>query len=110
MVKVEYTQQAISDIDDIANYISNDSSYYASLQVEKLFNKTEILEYHPHIGRVVPELNIKSIRELIEGNYRIIYRVVNKDCIHILTIHHSRKQLKPAHIKRIYTGKNNPKK
>ena len=106
MAEVAFTEQALADIDDIAKYISNDSVHYASLQVAKFFAKTEILTNFPLTGRIVPELNIKSIRELIEGNYRIIYKVVNKDTIHILTIHHSRRLLKRTAIPRIIRRKN----
>ena len=100
MAKVAYTEQALSDINDIASYIANDSVRYASLQVEKFFKRAEILEQFPLSGRVVPELKMRSIRELIEGNYRIIYRVISKDTVHILTVHHTRKLLKRAAIKR----------
>ncbi len=100
MVKIKFTDQSISDLEDIANYISIDSKYYASLQVEKFFRRAETLEKFPLIGRVVPELKIESIRELIEGNYRIIYRIVTKDEIHILTIYHSRRLLQKKALKK----------
>ena len=29
----------------------------------------------PFIGRIVPELNSEELREVIEKNYRIVYRV-----------------------------------
>jgi toxin ParE1/3/4 len=101
MVKVVFTLQAIADIDEIATYISHDSIHYAALQVKKFFKKTEILEEHPLAGRIVPETGIKSIRELIEGNYRIIYKIVSKESIHVITVHHSRKLLKSNSIKSI---------
>lgn len=101
MAEIAFTEQALNDIDDIASYIGIDSVHYAALEVKKIYQKAETLELHPAIGRIVPELNIKSIREVIEGNYRIIYRIVNKDVVHILTVHHSRKQLRPANLKRI---------
>jgi len=65
MAQIEFTYQALSDIDDIAMYISHDSLHYAELQVEKIFKRIEILEQFPLIGRIVPEFNIKSIHELI---------------------------------------------
>jgi plasmid stabilization system protein ParE len=43
----------------------------------------------PETGRIVPELENNEIRELIEGNYRIVYRVKAKDYVEILTVHHS---------------------
>jgi toxin ParE1/3/4 len=101
MVKIEFTEQAISDIKEIATYIGFDSIHFASLQVTKIFTKTEILENYPFIGRVVPELNIKSVREIFEGNYRVIYRIVNKELVHIVTVYHSRRLLKRSDLKRI---------
>ena len=101
MVEVIFTEQSLSDIDEIARYIANDSVYYASLQVEKIFNRTDLLSDFPLLGRIVPEVNQKSIRELIEGNYRIIYRIVSKNTIHILTVYHSKRLLKRTVIKRI---------
>lgn len=101
MAEVKFTLQSISDLEDIASYISKDSAFYASLQVEKLIQRTDILAEFPHIGRVVPELNIKSIREIIEGNYRIVYKILNKETIHILTFHHSKRKLRPGPVKKI---------
>lgn len=43
----------------------------------------------PHSGRIVPELSQKNIREIIKGNYRIIYSLKDDFTIIILTIHHS---------------------
>lgn len=101
MAKIEFTEQSISDIKEIAAYIALDSAHYAALQVSKIFAKSETLENHPNIGRVVPELNLKSVREIIEGNYRIIYKIVDRELIHILTIHHSSRQLKRTSLKQI---------
>lgn len=41
----------------------------------KVFEAVDRLELFPESGRVVPELNRKEIREVIIGNYRIIYRI-----------------------------------
>lgn len=102
MAEVKFTDQSIDDLNDIAEYISNDSVFYAELQIQKLINRTDILENFPQIGRIVPELNLKSVRKIIEGNYRIIYRVVNKSMIHILTFHHSRRKMKRTVIKTMF--------
>ncbi|HKB44990.1 MAG TPA: type II toxin-antitoxin system RelE/ParE family toxin [Chitinophagaceae bacterium] len=101
MVEVKFTEQAITDLDDIAEYITRDSSFYAGMQVHKLILKTDILEQFPKVGRIVPELRNKFIRELIEGNYRIVYRIVNKNLVHILTFHHSRKKFKSSTIRKL---------
>ena len=106
MVEVKFTIQSVSDLEDIAEYISKDSFFYASMQVQKLLKKTEILEHHPFSGRMVPELKIKTIRELIEGNYRIVYRIAGNKLIHILTFHHSKRKFNRSRIKRIIRKNN----
>ncbi len=78
---------------NILDYISHDSKHYAKLQVYRIRNRTNILKKHIYIGRIVPEINREDIRELIEGNYRIIYKIVSKRQIDILTIHHSSRDL-----------------
>lgn len=93
MVKVIWTEQAIDDLTNIAQYSSTYSDKYASTIVSKLFNKTDILKTMPRIGRIVPERNKETIRELIEGNYRIIYEISSEDRIDVLTVHHSARPL-----------------
>ncbi len=93
MVQINWTYQAKDDLKNIADYISNDSKHYAKLQIAKLKIRTQVLKTHIHIGRIVPEINIVNIRELIEGNYRIVYKVVTKKQIDILTIHHSSRDM-----------------
>ena len=101
MVEVKFTEQALNDIEEIALYISADSPHYASLQVQKIFSKTDILENFPNIGRIVPEVKHKFVREIIEGNYRIIYFIFSKTEIHILTIHHSSRKLVRTRLKKL---------
>lgn len=47
----------------------------------------------PYLGRVVPEINDSSVRELLHQGYRIMY-VVNEsdDAAEILTVLHSAQQ------------------
>ena len=102
MVKVVWTDQAIQDLNDIGEYIAKDSERYAHEVVQSLFESAEIIVSHPKAGRIVPEYNIDSLRELIRGSYRIVYRIVDKFRIDILTVHHSARQLKiPRISKRI---------
>jgi addiction module RelE/StbE family toxin len=93
MVRINWTFQAKDDLKSIAEYISKDSKRYAKLQVVRLKDRTRILKTHIYTGRIVSEINRKEIRELIEGNYRIIYKIVNYNQIDILTIYHSARDL-----------------
>jgi len=93
MVEIKWTFQSVDDINSIADYIAKDSFKYANLQIKRIFARAEILNKTPLSGRIVPELNNPKIRELILGNYRIIYKIINKKRIDILTVHHSARQL-----------------
>jgi addiction module RelE/StbE family toxin len=93
MVNIKWTTQSLEDIKNIALFISRDSEKYAKIQVERFFLRVEILKTKPRTGRVVPEISDRTIRELIQGNYRIIYKIVDAKQIDILTIHHSRRLL-----------------
>ena len=93
MAKVNWTFQALEDVNDIAEYLAQNSSRYAYHIIELIFEKTELLKSFPELGRIVPESNIKSIRELIVKKYRIIYSISTKKEIDILTVRHSSKPL-----------------
>lgn len=94
MAKLIWTDQAINDLGDIGDYISENSESYAKLTVTRLFERANILKAFAKTGRVVPEKNEDHVRELIEGNYRIIYEIVSEDQINILTVYHSARDLK----------------
>jgi len=93
MVKIRWLKEAKNDLKDIYDYISSDSKRYAKRQVEKIFQRTFILKNHIRVGKVVEELGKQEIREIVEGNYRIIYRIVNGDTIDILMVHHGARDL-----------------
>ncbi|WP_158857913.1 type II toxin-antitoxin system RelE/ParE family toxin [Lunatibacter salilacus] len=93
MVKIIWAERAIDDLTRIADFSDRYSAKYASFIVSKLFDKVNILKKMPKIGRVVPEKNEENIRELIEGNYRIIYELRGEDAIEVLMVHHSSRPL-----------------
>jgi addiction module RelE/StbE family toxin len=93
MVKLIWTDQAINDLGDIGDYIAENSEKYAKLTIKKLFERTDILKSFPQAGRIVPEKNEEYLRELIEGNYRIIYEIVSANQINILAVYHSARNL-----------------
>lgn len=88
MEKIIWTKLAMQDIVDIEEYISKTSELYAQRTIENFFKRVQILIEFPHAVRVVPEINKTKIRELIEGNYRIVYTTKPKQ-IFILRVHHA---------------------
>ena len=93
MVRINWTKLAVSDLLNIYEYISKDSKHYAKMQLVRIKISTKILIQFPLSWKVVVEINQKEIREIIEGRYRIIYKLVSATQIDILTVHHSARDL-----------------
>lgn len=74
----------------IATYIEKDSPFYAKAVVSKFFEKAEALINFSELGRVVPEINEKSIREIFVYSYRLIYKVENNEILIIAVVHGKR--------------------
>ena len=71
---LRWSPEALSDLESIRDFIARDSPHYAQLLVHKLVAATEQLTSFPNSGRVVPEFGDETLRELIVGAYRIVYR------------------------------------
>ena len=96
MAEVIWSASALSDLRDIYEFIAKDSPYYAEKHIEELSDKAQQLTTSPKRGKVVPEIGNPAIREIIEGNYRIIYTVSDDESqVQIIRIHHSERILKP---------------
>ncbi|HSH52448.1 MAG TPA: type II toxin-antitoxin system RelE/ParE family toxin [Bacteroidales bacterium] len=92
-MKIIWSPLAVERLEDIYDYIARDNISAASNLIGTIFNKVESLLENPNRGRIVPESSRENIRELFEGEYRIIYRV-EKSYISVLTIRNF-KQLLP---------------
>ena len=90
--KLEWSEEALEDIESIATYIEKDSPTYAKSVVSKFFEKAEILQEFSELGRKVPEFNDSSIREIFVYSYRLIYKL-NKEKILIVAIVHGKRLL-----------------
>ena len=93
MAEIIWTRSALHDLRQIHHYISEDSRFYADRFILKLIARVDILEKFPFSGRIVPEKDNETIRELIEGNYRIFYQTERENRVFILRIHHGSKNI-----------------
>ncbi len=92
-MRIIWSPLAVERAADIAEYISRDNPTAAEKWIDTVFSKVEQLKSFPESSRIVPEINSKDFRELIYGNYRIIYRL-EKIQVSILTTRHG-KQILP---------------
>lgn len=92
-VTIVITESAYNDLEDIENYISQDSPLMARRFINKIFERIDQLYNYPTSGKPVPEIKDKSIRELLLNKYRIIYKVVDEQHINIIRIVHGSRLL-----------------
>lgn len=95
-MKVEWSPLALERVEDIAQYIAQDDPDAAVRWVVELFDAVERLAEFPQSGRVVPEVGIRRIREVIFGAYRVIYTV--RDKVEILTVRRGSQLLRLSEI------------
>ena len=93
MVRITWTEIAIEDLKDIFDFIAEDSIRYASLTSNKIYHRAQGIATNPYIGRIVPEINEKSLREVLVGEYRIIYRILSDEHVDVLRVFHSSRLL-----------------
>lgn len=91
-----WTEQAEADLAAIHAFIGQDSSHYSSVTVRQLIAAVEQLAGFPESGRAVPEFEDPQVREIVRRAYRIVYRLVGDNQVHVLTIHHGARQLPPG--------------
>ena len=87
-----WSRRATDDLEEIAQYIAQDSAHYANSVVRTILQKTRMLGKFPYIGRVVPEFADDLIREIFAYSYRIIYKI-SDDKIEIAAVIHGRRLL-----------------
>jgi len=81
------------DPDNIEEYIARDNPTAAIKFVDELITIGESIVNKPEKGRIVPELSIDNIREIIHKNYRIVY-IIKKNSIDILTVFEAHRLLR----------------
>ena len=89
MAEIILSHQAKADLDNIYDYIFQDSPLYAQRQVEKILKRINRITNSIQSGRIMPELYVEAIREVFEGNYRIIYRIISADKVEVVAILHT---------------------
>ena len=92
-MNIVWSPLAVDRASEIAGYIAQDNPSAAEKWIKTVFSKVEQLKSSPEIGKAVPEIGNNQFREIIYGNYRIIYRIETEQ-ISILTIRHG-KQILP---------------
>jgi toxin ParE1/3/4 len=93
-MRLIWTDTAKRDLVSIFTYIAADNPAAAKRLVNLIRERARNAILSPLAGRKVPELSRDDIRELIEGNYRIVYQVFPERLV-ILTVFEGHRLLSP---------------
>lgn len=93
MAQLIWTDSALSDLNDIAEYIALENPVAAKTLVHPVFSSVERLKEHPSSGKFPAELEGKRYREVVSGPCRIFYRQTKTEVI-ILYVMRSERQLR----------------
>lgn len=74
MAQIIWTEPALSDLNDIAEYIELANTTAAKQLVQAIFSKVERLEAFPDSGRIPPELEHLNYREVVVNPCRVFYK------------------------------------
>ena len=73
---IEFAESALRDLEDIlAWYADQQVPDVGERLVRELFARSEQLVISPESGRIVPEFDEITIRELIHPPFRLVYRL-----------------------------------
>jgi toxin ParE1/3/4 len=87
---VVWSEPAWHDLEQVADYIAQDSPHYAATFVREVRDAARSLSTFAERGRVVPELNDPAVRELLVGRYRLMYIVMASSVQVIAFVHGAR--------------------
>lgn len=89
-MKVEWSECARDDLDDLVRYIIRDSAFYARRFAERIVLSTRRLQSFPESGRMIPEAEDTTLREIIVQGYRVMYRLEPDRVLVLAVMHGSR--------------------
>lgn len=78
MARIIWTEPALNDLNEIAEYIALDKPCAAKKLVRSVFKTVQRLKDFPESGRKPEELPKTEYREVIAGPCRVFYRVQGK--------------------------------
>ena len=96
-MQLHWSKEALVRLEEIEEFIARDNPKIAIEFTDKLILIAESISDNPEKGRIVPELAIEQIREILYKGYRIVYNR-RETSIDILTVFEGHQLLKKEEI------------
>ncbi|MBS4051930.1 MAG: type II toxin-antitoxin system RelE/ParE family toxin [Methylomonas sp.] len=88
--RLNWSREAIEDLNSIGEYIAKDSIFYARSVVRKVFTTAKQIPDAAELGRIVPEIGDQNIRERFVYSYRLVYKIEDTQVLIVAVIHGKR--------------------
>jgi toxin ParE1/3/4 len=85
MAQIIWTEPALQELDEIADYISLDDPTAARKLIRKAFERVDYLIDHPKSGKLVEEFEASVYQEIVLSPCRIFYRIAD-DIVYIIHV------------------------
>lgn len=92
-MRVKSSKLYKKQVKEIVNYIAQDKPKAAKKWTQNLKKTVDRLREFPKSGRIVPEYELENYREIIYGNYRVLYQIIPEKEVVITSIWHGRRNL-----------------
>ena len=93
MAQIIWSNPAIEDLHQLREFYSQFSEGYADRLIDKLIARVDILINFPQSGRMASQFKDGLTRELVSGDYSIVYRIQDADTVTISRIQNNSKPL-----------------
>jgi plasmid stabilization system protein ParE len=97
-MRVRWTTGARSDLREIRAYIARDSERYAAALVKRIRESAARLGRFPGLGAIVEQWNREDLKEIIVGNYRVVYQFMPREVWIVGVIHAARRLPDEPHL------------
>lgn len=92
-MRIVFAAEALQRLFDVEDRIAQDNPAAAARVVDRILRRADQIALFPRSGRKVPEVDNDRVRELIEGNHRIVYHLLDDDTAEVVTIWDAREPL-----------------
>lgn len=96
MTTILWSPKSLRDLDGIEGYIAQHNPTAGRRLVQKIIGRTDRLVLFPNSGSFVEEDELRRYRQVLQGNYRVIYRYDSTtDVATVITVIHAARLLDP---------------
>lgn len=96
MTTILWSPKSLRDLDGIEGYVAQHNPTAAKRLAQKIIRRTDRLILFPNSGGYVEEDETRRYRQVLQGNYRVIYRYDSaSDVALVITVIHAARLLDP---------------